>query len=574
MSNPPPPATAEAAPPINHLQRENLLLVNSLLTQRMDLLRRVSGGLDANKDIDKECGYPEVISPNQFQAMYDREGLARRVVGVMPEESWKRDPEICDSEDVDTDSDFEKVWKRLVKKFNLFNFLLRADRLSGIGAFGIILLGIDDGQALNLPVDGLQDDGTFKTPAKPAKLIYLKAFSQSAVTIANFETSVVSPRFAQPLMYNINFAMVDGVNSATATQQPLPSTQGAVHWSRVIHLADNRDSSDVYGTPRMQPVYNRLYDLRKLLSSSAEMFWKGGFPGLSLEVDPTLSGSVVLDRKLIEDEMIEYQNGLRRYFALQGMQAKSLAVQVADPSNHFTTLMKAIATSLGVPWRVFLGTEEAQLAGEQDGVVWIERVKDRQLKYITPMIITPFVERLQGFGVLPACAAPEKDGEPVEVDAADKTDSSVAGLIVNWPDLHNPSMKDKAEIGKALTEAMSTYISSGGDALIQPKDFLVLIMGFTMDQAKAILDAAEEYAAENMGDNEPQLDEAGNPIHDISKTATGPAGSRFQKVQTSLAPKPAPTDPKDTALARQQKAADIERTKAEAFAKRRAPGKK
>ena len=558
-----------SGPTTNHVQRENLLLVNSLLTTRLSLLRRQMTTLDATKDIDKECGYPSEISPEQYQAMYDREGIAKRVVGVFPEESWKHDPEVCDSEDTETDTEFEKSWKGLVKRFNLFNLLLRADRLSGIGSFGLVLIGIDDGKSLDQPIGGVQEDGTFKPPTTPYKLLYLKSFSQAAVQIGSFEQAVSNPRFGLPTSYNINFARVDTGDQATATQQPMPTNQTAVHWTRVIHLADNRDSSDVFGVPRMRVVYNRLYDLRKLLSSSAEMFWKGAFQGLSLEVDPTISGSVELDKKAIGEEMDEYQNGLRRYIALQGMTAKSLAPAVADPTNHFIVHMKAIAASIGVPWRVFLGTEEAQLAGEQDGTVWIERIKDRQVKYISPMIITPFVDRLQGLGILPPC----QNNDAAQADSSEIEKPS-AGLIINWPELHNPSLMDKASIAKMLAEAMSTYINSGGDSLMQPLDFLVMIMGFTQKQAEAIMDAATEYAVDNAGDPEPQVDDEGNPIHDETQFETGPAGSRFKKIEKTRTPKPPPTDPKDVALQRKQAAADIERTKAEALAKRKSAGKK
>src|SRR4051812_45067077 len=35
--------------------------------------------LDGPRDIDSECGYPAWLTPDHYRAMYDREGVARRV---------------------------------------------------------------------------------------------------------------------------------------------------------------------------------------------------------------------------------------------------------------------------------------------------------------------------------------------------------------------------------------------------------------------------------------------------------------------------------------------------------------
>ena len=460
------------------LTDNELRLVENAMSMRYDLLRKQMGGND-KKDIDSECGYPTVVTADLCKALYDREGIAKRVVQVLPDESWKMDPEICEGED-DTETQFEKDWCALVKKHNLYHILKRADRLSGIGTYGVILLGLNDGQTLDMPVAGVEFD-PLGAPTKmgSSKLLYLRTFDESQVVIAAFDTDVTSYRFGQPLAYTINFTQVD-----SSAQSPQPAvSQTRIHWHRIIHLADDRESSDVFGTPRMKPVYNRLYDLRKVLSSSGEMFWKGGFPGLSFEVDPNLVSSADFDKASLRTEMENYSNGLQRYLALVGVSAKSLAPQVADPTNHFTTHIKAICVSLGIPYRIFLGTEEAQLAGSQDSKAWIDRLKDRQLKYINPMIIQPFVMRCIALG----CVAPLADMEE--------------GLVINWPDLHSSTATDKAMVAKTLTDAMTSYISGGGSALMQPKDFLTYILSFTPDQADAILKAVEDYMKTTDGEH-------------------------------------------------------------------------
>lgn len=448
--------------------------LSNIMTMRYKLLSQMLGQQE-QRDIDKECGYPKTITAADCKFLYEREGIATRAVGVFPAESWKQDPEVYEKED-DTETQFEKDWKALVKKFNLFGFLQRADRLSGIGTFGVILLGISDGKTLELPVEGIDDTGTARAGLK-YQLLYIRTFDETEVTISSYETDVTNPRYGMPKMYSINYAQI-----AASTSQPAPPANTvAVHWSRIIHLADNLESSEVMGVPRLKTIWNRLYDLRKVLSSSGEMFWKGGFPGFSFETNPNLTLTGEIDRDSLRAEFEKYQNGLQRYLALTGMTAKSLAPQVSDPTAHFTTHLKAICVSLGIPYRIFMGSEEAQLAGEQDATAWNERLKERQCKYITPRIITPLANRLMDLG----CVAPIANRDE--------------GICVEWPDLHTPSDKEKADVAKTKTESMVSYVSGGADALMPPEIFFEWVLGYSKEEVKAIMDAAKKYVDEEGG---------------------------------------------------------------------------
>src|SRR5688500_3411613 len=57
--------------------------------------------LDGPTDIDSECGYPSSITPDHYRKMYDREGIAKRVVNCEPDETWAMDPEIYEDDDPD-----------------------------------------------------------------------------------------------------------------------------------------------------------------------------------------------------------------------------------------------------------------------------------------------------------------------------------------------------------------------------------------------------------------------------------------------------------------------------------------
>ena len=296
---------------------EEQLVFNAVATMRTQFMNKL---LDARRDIDDECGYPKIITANQYRLLYDREGIAERVVNVYPFESWALNPEINETDEATTTA-FEQAWQDLCDRLRCFSYLQRVDELSGIGHYGLLLLGLDDGAPLDEPVEGMDDKGD-KAGQASHRLLYLRAFDESLVDVAAYETDPLNPRFGEPTFYNVTFYDPNTQESgAVATQD---QTTKRVHWSRVVHVADNRKSSEVFGVPRMRPVYNRLYDLRKLLGGSAEMFWKGAFPGYSFEVNPDM-GDVEIDSTALRDEFDSYSNGLQRYLALSGVQAKSLA---------------------------------------------------------------------------------------------------------------------------------------------------------------------------------------------------------------------------------------------------------
>ena len=429
-------------------------LVQNYLISRTAWLRKL---LDPRRDIATECGHPEVITIKDYADLYERGDVARRIVNIYPEESWSESPAIVENEK-EGETEFEKAFKQLEDKHRIFHYLQRADVLSGVGRFGILLFGIDDGLELDQEV---QVGGE-------RKLLYLRPFEEAFVTIAGLEEDIANERFGLPKFYDIQVTdtslntLPDGATTEVKAAKALK-----VHHSRVLHLADNRQNSDVYGRPRMECVFNRLMDLRKITGGSGEMFWKGGFPGLSLEAaDPT--EDLEIDQEATEDMMDKYMNGMQRYIALAGMQAKSLAPQVADPRPHVEVQLKLIAAAWGIPWRIFVGSEQAQLASGQDMIAWNRRINRRRQEYLNPFVVQPLVDKFMEIGILP----------------------QVEEFSVKWPDLNAPSEEEKATVAEKKTNALSKYVQGGIDAVVPPFQFLTLVLGFSDEEAKGILDEA------------------------------------------------------------------------------------
>jgi hypothetical protein len=476
-------ATPEGAEPMSPSVQEGLLRELVYSTQ-LSRSRLASAMTDDKRDIYAECGYPPTLSIDQYKRMYDREPIARRVVEILPSESWVVPPTVFENDDPEVeDTPFEVAWKELPKSLSqqspsswlsaeqgnpIWNLLQRADSVSGIGEYGIILLGIDDGKPLK--EEAVHKEGQ--------KLIFLRTFDMSLVRVASYESDSSSPRHGKPTAYHITFgSATQSTPESELTPQPQGETEGAlvmemVHWTRVIHLADNLTSNELFGTSRLQVPYNRLYDLIKLYSGSAEMYWLGALPGLVFKTHESMGLDGFLDEKAIaamKDQVEQYQEGLKRYLSTQGMDVDSLAPQVVDPTAQIDAYIKAICILLGIPKRIFEGSERGELSSSQDAKAWNSRLKHRQRFYITPKIIAPFIDRLIWLGILP---------EPSEA------------YKVIWSDMEDLTELEQAEIAVKRMEAASAYVQGRVETMMTQMDHWTKVQGMTIEEATAVVEAA------------------------------------------------------------------------------------
>ena len=453
-------------------------IILNALTSRSELIRRY---LDPRRSIDDECGYPQTgtMTPAYYKDLYDREPVATRVVQLMPKESWVAYPSVFEDDGSDVVTPFEEAFDALSDTLRgeswytgeegnpLWEALARVDELCGIGSYGILLMGMDDKAELDKPAQGVDDRGRMSDTPGSRSLLYLRAFDESQLSIAEYEKRPDNPRFGQPVFYSVQLC---DANDESKGGIGLPTVSVKVHWSRVIHVADNLGSSEVFGVPRMRPVLNPILDIRKVRGSDAEGYWKNVIMRLFLETHPQLGGDVVIDAPALREVMEKMENGLQRWATLSGMSAKTIAPAVVDPTPHIDVQLQSICIQLGCPLRVFLGSERGELASSQDARAWNDRVKGRRDGHLTPRLVVPFVNRCICLGVLP---------EPEE-------------YAVTWPGQESLSKMEEAQVAVARTDAITKFVGGNGEALMSPMDFLTRIMGMTDEEAEAVLEAAVE----------------------------------------------------------------------------------
>ncbi len=458
----PPKKTAPKPMTANQEQRQQehfaamaSILLEGSLSGRANILSRLGKSYGGDRDVYEALGYPTVIGFNDYAARYERQDIAARIIEARPDPTRRKPPEIVENEKEETA--FEKAWNDLVKNESVYHYLNRVDILSGIGQYGVLLIGLND-----------KEKELSKEAKSATKITYLRPFSEVNAIVNRYETNPKNERYGLPKTYDLNFANAE-------RNKALPSK---AHHSRIIHVAENLREDSVYGTPRLKNVFNRLMNLELISGGSAEMFWRGALPGIMFGLDPDANAASI-NTTDITTEIEEYMHGLKRYLKLQGIKAEQLTVQVADPSKHVLIQIQLIAAAKGYPMRILLGSERGELASSQDERAWNDKIDERRKNYAEPTILRPFIDKLIGFGVLP---------EPKEE------------YTVVWPDLQLPSEKEVADVAKTKAEALRAYLASPEASLLLPFEiFLSKFLNLNKEEVDEIITLGE--------DNEKEIDE-------------------------------------------------------------------
>lgn len=443
--------------------------VRNAMSTRMDIIKHY---IDPRRDLDQECGFPKEIASTDYDAMFARDPIAARAVEVMDKEAWRVHPDVYETEDKKV-TKWEQANKDMIAGLMgrksyfgddvsaiLWNYFKDACVKSKLHRYAIVFYGLDDKKRLDQPV----------IPREGMKLKYLRVFTETQATISAVDEDEGSPRYNQPIEYEVSFTPTayygDGV---TVVGTDSEGDSKKIHYTRVQHIC----MEDVFHMPVLQQIFNCLLGLGKLYAGAPEMYWRGAFPGLAIESDPSLGGEIEdYDPAEMKTMLERYMNGLQRYLALNGFTAKSLAPQVVDPTPQIACLLKAIWIKLGVPQRVGEGTEEGKLAGGQDKMAHNGRVNEYQTGYVTPRVIMPFYDTMIAYKVLP---------EPKDP------------LHCKWPKMDSMTAEERSTIALKVAQAIGQFVSTGGDALITPFWFLTEVLGWEGDKAqKALDDMAKE----------------------------------------------------------------------------------
>lgn len=418
----------------------------STLVGRATLAARLGWTFNGDRNLHQVLGYKSMgsLEYRDFKARYYRQDIANRIIKAYPEATWSQAPTVKEDDEDETQTPFEQDWGSLSTRLPLLTLLERADILNNMGQYSVLFLGLSR-QAVGL-----------EQPARPVSgpddVLYVTPYSEEWATIERFDGNPASPTFGQPLLYRINFGRNGGGRGARAA---LPVSSAMVHASRVIHIAEDCLDDDVYGVPRLEPIYDRLDDVLKVIGGSAEMFWKDAKRRLVLNLADTAQ-IPPLEEARIEEHVDQYMHGLRDFLRVQGMDVTNLAGNVPRSDFLVAVLLDVIAGATGIPKRLLMGSERGELASTQDEAAWLQRIARRQQRFAEPQMLRALIDRLIGLRALRAPVQPYQ---------------------VEWPNLKSLSEEQRATIAQQTATAINTYASGLGNTVVPEPEFRERYLG-------------------------------------------------------------------------------------------------
>lgn len=402
------------------------------------------------RDLYAALGYNRSITIQEYRERAER-SIAKRIVNAFPQATWRNSPIVTENGQRAGDSSFAQEFQQLAIRTKLFHYLERADKLAGVGSYGILMLGVRASGQLKDPLRGNKN-------RNPDDLMFLSAFLEESAGIQDYEIDPTNPRFGMPKTYNID--LMGSLSNYGVSQVTKPSVPSVVHHSRIIHIAEELGEDEIFGQPRLMAVWNYLDDLDKIMGGSAEAFWRVIDRGIQFDVDKDAMLDSEEEADLV-DEIEEYMHGFKRYLRTRGIKANVLGSDAPDPSDAVNTVMSLISGTTGIPKRVLLGSEVGQLASTQDDKNFNMRVRERQTSFAEPQILRPFIDRLMEYGLLPK----------VEYE-------------VIWPDLSMLTEKERADVAARSSQAAKNFKEALGESPISKEEIRLKYFDLPSDFAE------------------------------------------------------------------------------------------
>lgn len=366
----------------------------SALTQRLSIANMLGIQMNGQRDLYKVFGYKRVILYRESWQRYRRQDICSRIIDAPVKALWTNPPTVTS-----TDPAWNAVWNDLVINKGLYQVISRVDKMSGLGDYSVLLVGFDNTIKLEQPVQYKEG----------RKVLFFQPYDYGCANISKLNADPTTARYMKPELYRVQPAVAE-------QPKPMglqPIIPFGVHHSRILHVAENLLSDEVFGNPRIERVWNLLDDLLKVCGGTAETFWLAAYKGFQIDVDKEMDLNEE-DEQMLSEELEEYSNQLRRYIRTRGVKINDMKSDIADPKSAFDVLMSLISGATGIPKRILLGSEAGQLASGEDRNNWAERIVERRKDFGEPVILWPLIRMLTEAGVLP-----QKDG---------------AIVTIKWPD--------------------------------------------------------------------------------------------------------------------------------------------
>lgn len=452
-------STSGSSPSVSSPSLRGLL---SGLLSRFQFANFFGHTFDNKRDLYASLGYERNLSIDHFRLRYRRGGIARRIINGFPKAAWVEGCSVFEDPDPEVETQFEQQVQSLDDRLGFSSVFMRASILARLGRHSCILIGTNEPAPVDLESELPRLSG-------PDSIQYLTPLAEDRCKIDRLVGERIdelsSPRFGLPAFYNVQIS---------------DTVQKKVHWSRIIHVAEDLVEDLVYGTPALEAIWNYLDDLDKIVGGGAEAAWKRMDPGKQFNLDPeTTFKDGELDK--IKEQVSEFDHGLTRNLYTRGVDMNVLQAPVHAFGANAETLLQFACATTNYSKRWFMGSEIGELASSQDRDNMADRVAEYRTLNCEPTL-KQFFLRLIEYNVLV---------KPVQI-------------LYVWPSEDEMTETEKADLTGKIASANQSQSSAGQPPVMTSDEIRDLI--WKMEPIE--IDEEEDEDVE--GENEEREEEEEN----------------------------------------------------------------
>lgn len=475
-----------------------LTRVTNRVTRSFQSILERAGFVTNKHDHYKDFGYPEHINFDMAYHMYTRNGIATAAVEKTITKTWEQLPFIQEyvrdgsqkGKDAAKETSTEAAIRKHFTKLRIWQHLTECDRRSLVGDYAGLILRFADNRGFDQPVSSVRGGLLGLVEVIPAW--------QGQLTVNEWHMDPQSPDYAKPKMFAFNEAPVGDA------QQPRAFN---IHPDRVVIWSSD---GTLNGRSFLEPGYNDLVSMEKIIGAGGEGFWKNAKSAPILQIDKEASIERMADamgvsvddlREKMDDAVQDWQKGFDQLLMLQGMEAKTLGITLPSPEHFFGIALQSFSGSVNIPLKILIGSQTGERASSEDAQEWNKTCMSRRSNQTIPNLLS-LIDRLVQFGLLPS-----KDWH------------------LAWASLSESSMKEKVDLADKMA-AVNVKMQTTGEFVFLP------------DEIRGVADLeplqeADKYRPEGvaLGDGGPEgtTDPADPETDPALDPETGPVG-RPEKV--------------------------------------------
>lgn len=367
-------------------------------------------------DHASDFGFPVDVSFADLHKAYLRNGIARAAVIKTVGKTWQDNPFLLEyerdgSEDSDEGEEETILEKEIRLRFDalrVWQKLADADARMIVGGWSGVILRLADGMKFDQSVTRVSGglDGIVELiPAWPGQL-----------SVSTWDENELSPTYGTPLMFQFNEANVKTGEKNFRNFQ--------VHPDRVLIWSPD---GTVHPRSILEPGYNDLLTLEKVIGAGGEGFWKNAKSAPVIQIDKDVQVAIPqgMTPEQYADKMSEqveaWNSGFDKMLMLKGMEAKAISVTLPQPQEFVNAALQSFAASLSIPIKILVGNQTGERASTEDAADWAQTNMSRRANLVVPNILL-FVNKLVKLGILP-------EGKDWFVDWADLTEATMGEKI-------------------------------------------------------------------------------------------------------------------------------------------------